>query len=541
MNNIRLTPSRCFRRVLIVTAILLFQTAILFYVSSQKKAFHIDEIYSYIISNSSRADQISHADDLWGEWIDGQELNSFVSVQDGNQFSYKTAYLNTSKDCHPPLYYWMLHTVCSLFPGQFSKWFGLSLNIALFVLTGLGIFLLSEELFSTPGMRYMPLLMYGLSLYAFDTVTFIRMYMLLTLFAVLFVFFCVRMLKYGVTWKRMLAAWITIFLGAITQYYGIVFCFWGVMLFELILLKRRDYKHFLQFGAGSLASVVLMLVSFPYAIEQATGSPTNNIGNEVTRNLLNFGLWKDMTISLSKAFINKLCFSSKLSHLLFIAAMVLLVYCILCAAVKQRRIPQDAEALWLLCTTVLTFLSISFIGGEYVYLRYIYFIIPFFFILFLFAVDWLLSNNGTLRNTAVVLLILFSVGNGSLAAMRDCSGYLFQEQSFDIATISEYREYPCVMSSGSNRSTAIPTGDLIALSGFSTLYMDTEADIITSDVISTCLQDHGSCIVFAPNSPYWIKSLETDDFFRQALPQGYFPTYICDGCLGQYYLVSTQP
>lgn len=541
MSNTRLTSPRCLRRVLIVTAILLFQAAILIYVSSQKKAFHIDEIYSYIISNSSRADRISHADDLWGKWIDGQELNSFVSVQDGNQFSFKTAYLNTSKDCHPPLYYWMLHTVCSLFPGQFSKWFGLSLNIALFVLTGLGIFLLSEELFSTPGMRYMPLLMYGLSLYAFDTVTFIRMYMLLTLFAVLFVFFCVRMLKYGVTWKRMLAAWTMIFLGAMTQYYGVVFCFWGVMLFELILLKRRDYKHFLQFGAGSLASVVLMLVSFPYAIEQATGSPTNNIGNEVTRNLLNFGLWKNMTISLSNAFVNRLCCSTRLSYLIFIAATVLLVCFIVCAAVKQRRIPHNTEVLWLLCTTVLTFLSISFIGGEYVYLRYIYFIIPFFFILFLCAVDWLLSNNNTLRNATVALLIFFSVRNGFLAAIGDYSVYLFQGEAFDIATISEYREYPCVMSSGSNRSTAIPTGDLIALSGFSTLYMDTDTNIITSDVISTCLRNYGSCIVFAPNNPYWIKSIEKDDFFHQAIPQGYLPTYICDGCLGQYYLVSAQP
>lgn len=38
-------------------------------------------------------------------------------------------------DVHPPFYYLLLHTVCSLFPGRFSKWSGIGLNIVLFVLS----------------------------------------------------------------------------------------------------------------------------------------------------------------------------------------------------------------------------------------------------------------------------------------------------------------------------------------------------------------------------------------------------------------------
>lgn len=513
MRNNSLTPLRRSCRVLIVAVILLFQTAMLLYAAAQKQEYHIDEIYSYIISNSSRADRISHADDLWGTWIDGGELNSFVSVQKGNQFSYKTAYLNTSMDCHPPLYYWLLHTVCSFFPNQFSKWFGIGLNISLFVLTGLGIFLLSDELFSTAVMKYMPLLMYGLSPFAVDTVTFIRMYTLLTFLAVMFTLLSVRMMKYGMTWKRMLAAWATIFLGAMTQYYGIVFCFWGVLFHELILLKKKDFKHFFLYGLGALVSVGLMLAVFPYAITQATGSETNNVGNEVARNLLNFRLWGNMTVYLAKEFIRRISYYATISFLAF-AVLVLLLGCLaLCAG---KRLPKGAnrpQAFWLLGTTVLAILSISFIGGEYVYLRYIYFLIPFLYILVLLALEVLLAGRDAWKRVILCLMIAFSVGNAVLGTALNRSAYLFQSTHADDLVLEKYHEYPCVLSAGIKRSTAIPTGNLIGLSGFSSLYMDAEGNLLDSGLIADALRENSTCVVFVPNSPYWVKATGVDAFF----------------------------
>ena len=43
--------------------------------------------------------------------------------------NYKYVYDLQSYDVHPPVYYFMLHTVCSVMPGVFSMWQGIGLNI----------------------------------------------------------------------------------------------------------------------------------------------------------------------------------------------------------------------------------------------------------------------------------------------------------------------------------------------------------------------------------------------------------------------------
>ena len=78
--------------------ILIAQTAVMATVGFQKKDYHIDEIYSYIISNSYDTDRISNAEKIWGTWFDGEQLQEFVTVQEGEEFSYDAAYRNTYTD-----------------------------------------------------------------------------------------------------------------------------------------------------------------------------------------------------------------------------------------------------------------------------------------------------------------------------------------------------------------------------------------------------------------------------------------------------------
>lgn len=526
------------RQLLRVAAILFLQIALLVFVSGRKQEFHIDEIYSYVISNSYDTDRVSNAENLWETWASGEEYRALTTVQPGEQFAYGTVYRNTSTDCHPPLYYWMLHTLCSFFPNQFSKWFGLGLNIGLFVIAGFVIFLLSEELFATDRMKLLPLILYGFSPFAVETVTFIRMYMLLTLLAAAFTLFNVRMLKHGFTRKRLIASWATIFLGAMTQYYAILFCFWGVLFFELILLKRRDYKHFLLYGIGAMASVGLMLLIFPYAIAQATGTATNNVGNEVVRNLFNVRLWVQMTISLVKSFATTISYHPPISRLLFLVSAVLLACFAAHTVVARKDTPCRTETLWMLTTVVFTILSISFVGGEYVYLRYIYSVVPLIYVLSLFALDTLLSGCELLKRVLVCLLVLFSVGNAALGAVLDKSPYLYKKTYADDALLSSYRQYPCFLDVGRTRWPSVPTGNLIKLSAFESVYMATSEDLLTSNIITDCMNENDSCIVFVCTDTYWVEGMEADDFFRRALPEGCRYTFLCNGHHGQYFLVT---
>lgn len=524
----------------ILTAILSIQTAMLLYVSAQKQEYHIDEIYSYVISNSYDTDRISNGENIHGTWTAGEAYNDFVTVQPGEGFAYRTVYRNTSTDCHPPLYYWLLHTLCSLFPNQFSKWFGLSLNIALYVLTALVIYRLSDELFAADRLKFLPLVMYGLSPFAVDTVLFIRMYMLQTLLAVLFTLLNVRMLKYGITWKRLLAVWASTFLGAMTQYYSVVFCFWGVLIHVLLLLKNRDFKHILLYGFGSLVSVGLMLAVFPYAITQATGSSTNDIGNEVMRTLLDFRLWGEMTISLSKSLIERISYYGPASYAVAVAAVALFVYLAIQNPSKETT-PLRTEVLWMLWSTVLTFFSISYIGGSMVHLRYIYFLLPLIYILILLALDTLTAASNRLRRDLICLFLVFSIGNALVGTALNRSLFLFRQTYADDVTLSAYHGQPCFVVTGKTDATAIPTGNFTKISAFDSVYMDTAENVIASREVSKTLVENGSCVVFVCTNTYWVEGIEAEDFFGVALPEGCTYSFICDGCLGQYYLVSAQP
>lgn len=197
----------------VLLGIIFLQVFMLIFIGCQKKEYHIDEIYSYILSNSYDTDRISNDEEMWGKWIEGSDFNKFVTVQEGERFAYDKVYRNNSTDCHPPLFYWLLHSICSFFPDQFSKWFGIGLNISLYIIAAFLIYLISTELIKNEIMRFLPLVLYGFSRFGIDTVTFIRMYTLLEVFALVFIYLHVLMFKYGVERKKLVLLWLTIYGG----------------------------------------------------------------------------------------------------------------------------------------------------------------------------------------------------------------------------------------------------------------------------------------------------------------------------------------
>ena len=86
------------------------------YFGFQKSGFHEDEYYTYYSSNRSLG--LYQPD---REWQDRQTILDEFSVKKGEGFSYGLVKLVQSWDVHPPLYYWIFHTICSLTPGLFSK------------------------------------------------------------------------------------------------------------------------------------------------------------------------------------------------------------------------------------------------------------------------------------------------------------------------------------------------------------------------------------------------------------------------------------
>ena len=98
----------------------------------RKDGRHSDEIWSYGLANSYYQPFVYqragvHIDDCQMEdiinteqWITGETFRNYITVQPDQRFAYGSVYSNQTLDHHPPLYYALLHTVCSFFPNQFS-------------------------------------------------------------------------------------------------------------------------------------------------------------------------------------------------------------------------------------------------------------------------------------------------------------------------------------------------------------------------------------------------------------------------------------
>ena len=59
--------------VFVFLALLLLQVVMMFYFCANKQEYHIDEIYSYILSNSYHCDNLSNANDIKNHWISGKD------------------------------------------------------------------------------------------------------------------------------------------------------------------------------------------------------------------------------------------------------------------------------------------------------------------------------------------------------------------------------------------------------------------------------------------------------------------------------------
>ena len=523
------------KRWAIALIIIALQLCLLLIAGGRKADLNIDEVYSYIISNSYRADKITHDDRVFGQWFSGNEMDEFVEVCADQRFAYGKAYYNTSQDCHPPLYYWSLHTICSLFPDTFSIWMGYGLNIFFFVMTQILVFAISDKWITGRKWSYLPLLLYGFSPVAMGCCLFIRMYMLLTMFAALFIYEHVLMFSNGVRGKYLLAVWLTIFLGSFTQYYFVIFSFWGVLLYALWLLRKKEIKHCLLYGFGALMSVGLMVLLFPYVIRQATGSETNNVGKEVMRNLFNVKLWLRMTVSLLKELLRSLSFQRIISGAVAVGTVLLTGYGVLDRFKKGARIPVEYG--YMVTVFALTFLSISFIGGEYVYLRYIYFICPLLYISVAAFLEFLPGQK--LQKTVMVALVLFSITNGAYGVFADKVEGLELNAAREREKLSAYTNYPLVVMM-EKRSTAIPTGNFTKIRTFDTVYMDIRSNIEKEHVIKEGLEisESGKCVVYVPTDREWIKGYEASELFEELQDTKGLPVRsIASGSLGEYFLV----
>ena len=538
--RIKMNPAA---RVLILAFIIILQLAVFVKIGLDKKEYHVDEIYTYMLSNSYDVDRVAYDDSKWDQWFSGDEFSEYVSVQDGEQFAYDKVFYNNSLDAHPPLYYCVIHTVSSLFPNQFSKWIGLFVNLLFMVGVDFLIYGISRKMINSELLQFLPVFVYGLSPVAMEIASFIRMYAQLSFFAMAFCYCTVLMLKDGVKIRRLVFSWLIIYLGAMTHYYALVLCFWGVLLFVIYLVKKKDIKHMLIYGIGSLIAVVMVYVTYPSILTQAFGSSTNNIGAEVSGSLFDVRLHlrqiKNLTFELFDSFGykglgNKVCIA--------IACMMLVLLVLALKKNGRSALKQSKEAIWILGVFALTFLTVAWVGGEFVYLRYVYYVIPLIYVFVgCFFDKYTAGQKQVLKGVIFGLCAAYSLVFCYMGVFNKLTPYLFTDKADKNEIIEKYSDFKLIMiCNGHERISSIPVGNFMKILNFSDVYLTTKESIEKTDVFGECLDNEEYVVVFIGTDDYWLEgdNLDPDATITElAGDRKVIYAELTDGTLGDYYLV----
>ncbi|NLZ45500.1 MAG: glycosyltransferase family 39 protein, partial [Clostridiales bacterium] len=268
--------------IIIIILELLYTTYMFVY---EKEGTHSDELWSYGLANSYYQPHIYLKPDVfiddatigdydhYNEWSTGKTYNDYLTVQEGEGFSYKSVYSNQSLDHHPPLYYALLTTISSFFPNQFSYFFAYSISVFSLIITQIFMYKTLKLLLKS---RYLPLIcsiFYGFGLGALNTHIFMRQYFLLTALCTMFTYFNVKFFTSDNLKLKSSLPGIVIcaFLAFFTQYTIITYIGIFTACMCIYLLCKKKIKKMFIYGGSILGALILFGVLYPAGIKQIFG------------------------------------------------------------------------------------------------------------------------------------------------------------------------------------------------------------------------------------------------------------------------------
>lgn len=259
------------RIILFILIVVLSLSRIIYLFVTEKSGLHSDEIWSYGLANSYYEPYIyTDADETelhnLNEWISGETFKNYITVQDDQRFNYPSVNYNMSKDMHPPLFFFILHTICSFFPNTYSLWYGFVINVVLFVIIMIYIFRLSKLLTNNDYFALAFTAYFGFCDGVLNLFEFIRMYALSTTIFTALMFYMLRLIKSGNIKKNVPFIAITIFLGAYTHHFFVIAAGAFALFASLYFLFRKKFKILFINGFSMLGAVGLSVLVFPATI-----------------------------------------------------------------------------------------------------------------------------------------------------------------------------------------------------------------------------------------------------------------------------------
>ena len=357
-------------------------------------------------------------------WRSSDEANDYLTIQPKDALNYGMVYYNQSRDIHPPLFYFLVHTVSIFFMGHFSKYIIFSINLVFMILSLWTIKSIFEKL-DKKHLIAPALILYGFSMGAISTVIFQRMYSMLNFFVLMFISANIDIIKKDFDidkklWNKL--TWIVL-LGFWTQYY---FCIVAGIIAVLVLvgvIKKQEKQDAITYILKYLKMALIGVVLYPLSINHIFFSYRGVGKAEMTRN---FG---EKLIE----YLNMIGYSFSVPILAIAIFLILLIMVVVIKSIIDKKIDKNA-----LGASAIIFSVICYIGvivkvspelQDANIIRYIMCVLPLIIISILLLIDTVIKNKNVLKYSLVGISLVISV-----------YGLMFSEPAFLYKGYAKYLE-----------------------------------------------------------------------------------------------------
>ena len=214
------------KKNIIIILLIIIMCGVMFFYQTKKEGLHEDEGFT-LTSAVNPINGLLYAYEGTDEktmdppvWKSREYVKDYVSLAKDNYSNLTSVYLNQAKDNHPPIFYILVHFSTMLFGGKFSMYSVFVVNIIAFIFSCFVIKKILKEI-NKENITSAVLILYGLCMGTISMVIYQRMYMLLTLFVLLYFYYNIKIYKNNFEMTRidiMKLGLITVG-GFLTQYF----------------------------------------------------------------------------------------------------------------------------------------------------------------------------------------------------------------------------------------------------------------------------------------------------------------------------------
>lgn len=426
--------------IILLVIIILLQVAIRISYGMDKAYLHMDEGYSYGLMNYDKVD-IMNNEDFYNNWHTNEYYKDYLSISSEEALNFTPVYENQKNDVHPPFYYLLLRIATSFTIDSFSKWTGITLNIIIFILTSIMIYLISNKIFKNKLYAVFIVLVNGCTLASIDTTVFIRMYALNALNLLIISYLhIINLKKEELKIKDLSLMSIFIIIGSLTHYYYLVFLFVLFAIYVIKFIKEKHIKNLVKYIVTMIVSAIISLAIFPYSfVHMFMGYR----GTGAISSLLDIKkMWDSLGAYI--AILNHNTFNGILI-ILALVGIVIGIYKI--SKNKKITLKFENKEFWLMFIPTIIYFTIVGLISPYQELRYIMPVCPLMVIGVFYLSKVMFEKVFSKRVTYNILSAIFIVM--LIIPMLPIGGgidyyYLYKDKKEIVNIIEKEHDVPCL-------------------------------------------------------------------------------------------------